>query len=421
MRLFNKKWVLLILVSLITFSTWAQNSSGPVILINKTDKIATFTSQAYTEKKKECIDYAIQNLFNTLFYTGVAGFLDGKPIITDYKKDYLDRFMLDRYKVYSGIYEQLYKPNRESGRFEVTVKVTVPIENLFAELKNNGVYEDKSKLVNIDEMEDVVLPTIMVVPYKTSDESYDNILKQDYERRIAVSKLQDGFESRDIKTIDVAAKITAMKRRGEYEANSVSSNDKNLLLTSGADVYVEVDIKKDVQSSGTARASVIMKAYETSSGTILANKDGFTNTFRTTAIDQLCSYAVEDNLDAFLDDICKNFNAQVQESKRVVLMVSIGESSMASMDDMVGPNNYSLSNVIRQWVRANSVKGKYHLQGIVSESMIFDYIMIPVKDSDGIMMDAAQYAFLIQSYLIEEQNVSCSTKVDGNTIYLTIN
>ena len=268
-------------------------------------------------------------------------------------------------------------------------------------------------------MNSIVLPSIMVVPYKKDGESYDAILQNDYDRRLAVGKLQAGFEGRNITTVDISAKIAAIKRRSEYEASTADSNDKQLLLTSGADVYVVVDLKKDIQPSGS-RVSLIMKAYETSSGSILASQDGFTRKFNTPAVDMLCSYAVEDNVGPFLAEIVKNLNKQFTDSKRIVLQISIAGSSMMSMSSQVGPNNYRLSDVIRQWVRSNSDKGKYHLQGVVEESMIFDYVMIPLKDSDGLMMDAAQYGFLLQYFLSEKQNVSCSNKIDGNTVYITI-
>lgn len=306
--------------------------------------------------------------------------------------------------------------------FEGSYRITVPIQNLLKELTQNGVYVvpvDKSQLVDVDAMDNIVLPTIMVVPYKRDGESYDSILQGDYDRRMAVSKLQAGFESRDITTVDVSAKIAAMKRRMEYEASTADSNDKQLLLSSGAEVYVVVDLLKDIQLSGS-RVSLIMTAYETSSGTVLASKEGYTRRYNTSAVDQLCAYAVSDNVEPFLNTIVKNLNKQVTDAKRVVLQISISEDSMMTMNDAVGVNNYRLSDVIRQWVRKNSEQGKHHLQGIVPESMIFDYVMIPPKDQDGFMMDAAQYCFLFQSYLSEDQGIPCSSKIDGNTIYITI-
>jgi hypothetical protein len=56
----------------------------------------------------------------------------------------------------------------------------------------------------------------------------------------------------------------------------------------------------------------------------------------------------------------------------------------------------------------------------MDESMIFDYVTIPPKDQDGLRMDAAQFAFILEQYLKEEEGIDCSTRVDGNNILVTI-
>ncbi|MBR1787355.1 MAG: hypothetical protein IJ756_09395, partial [Paludibacteraceae bacterium] len=132
----------------------------------------------------------------------------------------------------------------------------------------------------------------------------------------------------------------------------------------------------------------------------------------------LCKYAVEDFIKAFLDDICKNLKPA--NGTRVVLQFAIDGTSASTFDTPMGRQNYSLSNILRQWVRRNAYQGKYHLQGIVEESMIFDYVTIPPKDEDGLRMDAAQFGFLIEQYLKETENIDCKVRIDGNNILVTI-
>ena len=49
--------------------------------------------------------------------------------------------------------------------------------------------------------------------------------------------------------MDLQGKIDAVARRAAYEQNAgaAESSDKQLLMTSGADVYVTVDINKDIK------------------------------------------------------------------------------------------------------------------------------------------------------------------------------
>lgn len=401
----------------------AQEYVGVVTLVSLDDKQATFTSVGVADKKADVQINAIQSLFHTLFHNGVHGINNGKPLVSNDNPSYTSNFINVKAPYYASNVFTINEPAKNSQKkLQGTYRINVPIQNLYKELAKSGVSGSTmgGSVSNVDDMSSVTLPTVIVVPFKSGNDSYETILKNDADRRVAVAMVQDGFESRDITTIDIVAKIDAMKRRAEYEANTASSNDKNLLLSSGADVYVTVDVNNDVQPAGT-RASLIMKAYETASGSILATKTGFSNRFRTTAMDALYAFVVKNNIQAFMDDIVKNLNKQVSSSKRVTLQISVAGNSMTTLDDAAGPNNYSISNIIRQWVRVNAENGKYHLQGAVAESMVFDYVMIPPKDSDGLMMDAAQFAFLLQSYLAQEQGISCSSKVDGTTIYITIN
>ncbi len=403
----------------------AQSYPGIVSLESLTDKQAVFTSMGVADKKSDVELNAAQSLFNTLFYMGVDGINNGNPLVTSDNPDYIQSFLAVKATLFGGSRTATAEPVKNSQKkFEATYRITVPIQNLYKELTVNGVCKGaltSSGLADVDAMQSVTLPSIMVVPYKKDGESYDKILQNNFDIRTAVAKVQDGFEGRGITTVDFAAKLAAVNRRMQYEASTASSNDKYLLASSGADVYVTVDVQKDENASGT-RATLIMKAYETSTGSILASKSGFSNRFRVSSqsSDLLYAHIVKENIPSFLNDITKNLNKQVVSSSRVVLQIAIGGGSMMSMNDKVGPSNLQLSDVIRQWVRKNADNGKYNLQGVVAESMVFDYVMIPPKDSDGLKMDAAQFAFLLHSYLSGSQGVKCSSKVDGSTVYITI-
>ena len=392
-----------------------------VSLLSEQDGKATFVSAGISDERKEVQTNAAKSVFYTLFYQGVAGVNDGKPLINKENKLYTNSYFnsAGKYSFYVESIEEVERPRRVEGNYRANYNVTVYIVRLINDLITNKVHVKSPTLEDIDETEALTKPTIMVVPFLKDGENYGSVLESDYDRRVAVSRVQNGFESRDITTVDFLAKLQAEKRQQNYEVNAAESNDRNLLLSSGADVYVTVDLHKDTSPQGS-RVSLIMKAYERVSGDVLASKDGWTNRFKTSATDALCGYAVEDLLPGFLDDICKNFNERFMQGSRVVLRFAIDGSSSMTMSSPVGANNYSLSNTIRQWVRRNAYKGRYHLQGIVDEGMIFDYVTIPPKDADGLLMDAAQYAFMIESFLKEENGVNCSSRIEGNTIFFTI-
>ena len=415
-------FTLLIACVVLGFSASAQNYPQIVTYENSEGVAAVFTSVGVAEKSKDVQDNAVASLFYTLFHVGVDGINDGKPLVTTENKEYIKTFFASRYLFFVRENTPLGKVEKNSNKmFQGTFKIVVVYDNLIKDLERNKLHKSNVpdvKYTEVEFKEAMVLPTIMVVPYKRDGETYATILSNDFDRRIAVSKVQDGFESRDVTTVDVEGKLAAVKRNAEFGANDADSNDKQLLMNSGADVYVVVDLHKDVTADG-ARVSLIMKAYETASGSILASKDAITRRYATASTDALCSYAISDNLPAFLDDICKNFSKQASNGKRVTLQFAIDGSSAMTMNDRVGPQNFPLSNLIHQWVRKNAHMGKYHLQGIVDTSIIFDYVIVPPRDADGMAMDAAQFGFMIEAWL-NDTGVPCSSRFDGTTIYITI-
>lgn len=381
---------------------------------------AVFVSMGQAPKKADAESNAVKSVIYTLFYQGVPGVGEGQPLITKENKLYTNSFFNStaRYTFYVAEVQESEKAKKvDGGQFRGQYRVSLYLDRLLRDLETNKVYVSAKKRAQAEQP--LLKPTIMVVPYKRDGESYSSILQSDFDRRVAVGKVQDGFNQRDITTIDLQGKLDAVRRRAAYEENSraADSNDKQLLLTSGANVYVTVDVHKDINPTNGSRVSLIMKAYETSTGRVLASKDATpVNRFNTTATDALCAYAVKDNLSAFLDDICR----ALEKTSGVVIQFAIDGSSSTTFNDRFGPNNYALRDILRQWVRKNAYKSQYHLQGITDEAMIFDNVKIPPTDADGLPMDAAQFTFQLESYLKEEQGVDCSTRVDGDNILVTI-
>lgn len=407
---------------------YAQQGSDwqKVKCISSDENIAVFTSEGEASKKDEVGNDAKRRLFYALFYKGVIGFNDTQPLITKDNTSYTAPFFNEaqRYNSYILFTEGEENTQKVNKKHRATCTITVSIKLLKKFLTESGLMNSAAPVFG--EENAPIMPTIMVVPYKKTGENYQSILENDFDRRVAVANVQDGFRSRKVTTYDLSAVIRATQKRSQYEnnSNSADSNDKQMLLSSGADVYVEVDMIKDKNAQGT-RVSLVMRAYETATGALLASKDGFTKRYPSAGSDLLAKYAVQDHLQSFLDDICSHWDGSGKGTKgsngtRVMLQFAIDGSSTTTFNDPAGPNNYSLSNIIRQWVRKNCYKGQYHLKGIMAESIIFDSVTMPPTDADGLAMDAAQFAFLLESYLKEEVEVECSSRVDGNNILFTI-
>lgn len=378
----------------------------------------TFTSAGMGEKKKDVEENAVKSLFYTLFFQGVEGVADSKPLVAKPNVSYTNSFFNDmaRYSTYVVEVKEADKTKKVGNNFQGTMRIKIRLRQLINDVRKNTHYDEM--MAEQQEQSKVKLPnpTIIVVPYKKEGESYQAILENNYDIRIAVSAVQRGFENCGIKTIDLQARLDRAKRNAQYEENAgtADSNDKQLLESSGADVYVTVDLLKDVTEQD-ARVSLIMKAYETASGTIWASQDGWTNRFRTNDTDVLCSYAVKDNLPGFLEQIVNNFS----QPSRASLQVALSGTSYNSITDARGNDGRRVMDVIQDWLDRNSNKGEYHLQGIVDEKAIFDYVILPLMDENGYKMTPDKFAGRLRDEL-EKQGIYSSHRAEGNTIFLTL-
>ena len=387
---------------------------------------AVFTSAGMGTSKEEAEVNAVKSLFYTLMFQGVDGVNGNKPLVVADNKVYTNSFFnrQARYNVYVVGSERVGKFEKVGDSFQVTMKISIRLRQLVSDVQKNAKPADKVTTVTPPEgpggtANIAAKPTIIVVPYKKEGESYKAILENDFDKRIAVSEVKKEFENLGIKTIDLQGRLDATNRGMQYDDNigTAESNDKQMLLSSGADVYVIVDLKKDVSAEGS-RVALIMEARETASGTMWASENGWTKRYPTSATDQLCAFAVKDNLPPFLAQIEKNYANPIN----AVLRVAVDGTSAITLFDECD-NGERIIDAIQDWLDRNAHQGDYHLQGEMAESAIFDYVIIPRQDKNGYKMTTSKFARELRKHLISlgvQLDGATGVRIEGNTIMLTI-
>lgn len=395
-----------------------------VTCVIPSDQMATFKSESASDSKSGMAVDAKRRLCFALFYVGVQGINEGKPLVDDDNPLVTASFFNDAnaFEAFIISVEGGDKVRKVGGKYHAVYTLAVSMK-----LLANYLQEQKlMKKVNAYGDEGgPVIPTIMTVPFCKKGESYEAILENDPDMRVAVANVQDGFRSRNVTTFDFFAALYGGDRGGAYEGNQgvAESNDRQLALSAGSDVYVEVDLIKDESAQGN-KVTLILKAYETATSIVLASKNIITRRYPNASIDVLTKYAVRDGLQPFLNDVCEKWKKPTKfedEGTIVKMRFSLLEGgAILSFNDRVGIKSYPLSNVIRQWIRKNCHMAQFHQQAQNAEIIIFDKVTMPPTDVDGLPMDAAQFAFLLESYLKETEGVDCSSLIEGNMIIFTI-
>jgi hypothetical protein len=263
-----------------------------------------------------------------------------------------------------------------------------------------------------------IQPKIMVIPYTKEGEDLRTILEKDPNKRIVITKIKEGFDSRGFTTVDLVAKLKAAKEANVWTSENQSDIKTQLLEMSGADIYVEAEILAEKAQSGSY-VRIILTGFEISTGNSLSNKIGESGRFYTDDFGKLGQKAVDACVDDFLNVMQMKFTDIVQNGKSIVLDISIDQGSKFTFDSDVGKEQLPLSDNIELWLSDVAYKGVYHMQGATKLRIIYDDVKIPFRDESG-------HNYTLNKFGLEElkffrtRGVSIGRDVKGSTMYITI-
>jgi len=264
-----------------------------------------------------------------------------------------------------------------------------------------------------------VQPKIMVIPYTKEGEDIRNILESDVNRRIAITKIKEAFDSRGFTTVDFTAKLKAAKDNNVFTSDNQSDLKSQIIQMSGADVYVQAEVNVQKGQSGNS-VTLILTAYEASTGNSLSNKVGESGKFYTEDIGKLASKAVESVAEDFLNVMQTKFTDIVNNGKSVIVDISFDSGSQYKMSSEIGPDGLPLSDQVEMWMEKTAFKNNYHIQGTTELKMIFDDVRIPLKDqATGNNYNPNKFALEVFKFF-KGLGLQPAKDIKSSTIYITI-
>lgn len=263
-----------------------------------------------------------------------------------------------------------------------------------------------------------VQPKIMVVPFVKEGEDIRNVLENDVNKRIVLTKIKEAFDSRGFTTVDFLGRLKALSKANGLAMDNQSDLKTLIIQQSGADIYVDAEIDVVLSGSGNG-VKVIMTAYDTSTGNSLANKVGDSGKFYTDDIGRLASKAVEGQADAFLNVMQTKFNDIVTNGRSINVTIGFAQTSQYSMSSEVGANGFALSDEIEMWMSENAYKGNYHIQGTTEKQMIFDDVRIPLKDDNGNNYNINKFGLKFMMFA-RKMGLQIGRDISNNTLIITI-
>lgn len=277
-----------------------------------------------------------------------------------------------------------------------------------------------------------VQPSIIVIPFTKEGEDLRTVLEKDVNRRVAISKVKEGFDNRGFTTFDFTAKLKAALDDKLFTSESQSDMKSALVEMSGADIYVEVEVPEMIQTDGGNAARIILQAFDASTAASLSNKTCESPKFKTTDYGALITRAISKSnssaepgkqlspcLEDFLNVMQIKFNDIVENGRGVKVNFSLAQGSKYKFSTEIKPDGLPFSDVLEAWMGDNAVKNNYHMQGATDVKVFFDEVRIPLKDEKGKNYNPNKFALKIYQFL-KTKNINSSKQIKNGIIYITI-
>ncbi|MDM1362653.1 DUF6175 family protein [Myroides marinus] len=258
---------------------------------------------------------------------------------------------------------------------------------------------------------------IMVIPYNKQNEDIRTVLDENPYIRTAVSKVKEAFDQRGWSTVDFVANLRAAQANSAFTVDRQSNFKSDLLTTSGADFYVQVDVQLTTDETGT-NTVLNLTAFETHTGASFSNKTG-TSKFVSNDYEKLISKAFDRIQEEFLNTLMVKTDEIREIGRATIVEFNLDENATIDFDSALDSGEY-LNELIEDWISTNAYKGRANLTGILDNKMLFDEVRIPLYDQEtNKPYNLNRFATEVIRYL-RSKGVQASRNIHGQKMYVTI-
>ncbi len=259
---------------------------------------------------------------------------------------------------------------------------------------------------------------IMVVPYNKQDEDIRTVLDDNPHIRTAVSKVKEAFDQRGWSTVDFVANLRAAQANAAFTSDRQTNFKSDLLTTSGADFYVQVDVQIITSDSGTSTV-LNVTAFETHTGASFSNKTG-TSKFASNDYEKLISKAFEQIQEEFLNTLMVKTDEIREIGRATMVEFNLDENATIDFDSEINSSGEYLNEIIEDWIATNAYKGRANLTGILENKMVFDEVRIPLYDQEtNKPYNLNRFATEVIKFL-RSKGIQASRNIHGQKMYITI-
>jgi hypothetical protein len=261
-------------------------------------------------------------------------------------------------------------------------------------------------------------PTLMPIPFTKQSQSSRAAFEENELMRISITKVKEAFDNRGVNTIDFRAKLKQIGNTEIAESDQKVDIKDELIRMSGADIYIEVEANPNYSKEGNS-VTILLSAYDAFSGESLSNKVSTSPKFYTTSFEKLVEKAVEDKIEDFLNTLQQKFDDIRENGRTIVVSIGIDGAQDFDLDAEVGEEGELLSEAIERYMEEHAYKGKYHMQGMTSNKIIFDLVKVPLMGPDNKPYRITRFFVDFKNFL-KEFGYDAQRDIQGQNVFITL-
>jgi hypothetical protein len=230
-----------------------------------------------------------------------------------------------------------------------------------------------------------------------------------------IAKVNAGFIEQGVETKDL---ITCLNNAETYrllKGEGMTLEDA-ILINSGADISVKVDISSNTTSAGT-EVYITMNAIEIATGNTLGSVSEKSARKQTSA-EAICGPMAKSMIKDLLDLVATRMVKKTSTGQSISLRFTIDPSSVLTMETEIN-DELPLADMLVIWVKQHAQKGRYQSPKISSRLLTYSDVFIDNSVEDGVQMDVTDFARELYIYL-KSLDLTISRTVNGNSVDVVI-
>lgn len=254
------------------------------------------------------------------------------------------------------------------------------------------------------------------VKVKTPD--YRQAFLEDSELTMVISKLGGMLTTMGYSIKDAEQETKAVYNRMAEDNVTMSSTSMSSIAESPLDMIkrrAKMDILIQIwwkvsHSSGGNSISFTIEAFDSYTSKRIATSTG-TGKASFEPVPELLGKAIKTHLKDFDKQMMAFYRDLQKNGREVVVTIKRWDSWENTLEYEV--DGEELTDIIRKWIRKNTINGVYNLSDATENMMQFEQVRIPLFDEDGDGMDARSFIVGLRKYLSKEFGITSKVMTRG--------